>query len=62
MRVWQQIREKKMNYQRNLNGSGNGGTYSMIQEFEPDVTVLNGSAISQNDMDKNLSGGESLFE
>lgn len=34
----------------------------MIQEFEPDVTVLDGSAISQNDMDKNLSGGESLFE
>lgn len=26
------------------------------------VTVLDGSVISQNDMDKNLSGGESLFE
>lgn len=38
------------------NGSGNGGTYSSIQQFEPDATVLDGIAISQNDIDQDLTG------
>lgn len=38
------------------NGSGNGGTYSSIQQFEPDAIVLDGIAISQNDIDQDLTG------
>lgn len=38
------------------NGSGNGGTYSSIQQFEPDAIVLDGIAISQNDIDQDLIG------
>lgn len=38
------------------NGSGDGGTYSSIQQFEPEATVLDGIAISQNDIDQDLAG------
>lgn len=38
------------------NGSGDRGTYSSIQQFEPEATVLDGIAISQNDINQDLAG------
>lgn len=37
-------------------GSGNGGTYSTIKQFEPNATVLDGLAIRGGDMSKDQTG------